>query len=474
MLTTKTLSSAGWTVSARLSGRVVDFVTVLVLARALSPADFGLTAIATSLIAVVDTVLEAPVILALSSLNSLKRSHLDTAFTLGTLRGVFVSLVVLAASWPFSHIYDDQRLIPLVIALSLGPIARSLYNPRMVEQMRQMNFRRNFLAEFLGKLASAILAIIVVYLGGGYWAIVVGSVTSNTATTAISYMLAPYRPVITLSRFREFFHFLGWFSSAQIFSAISWQLDRILLGYFVSKPDLGRYTMASDLAALPTQSLIGPAMQPLVVAFSNIGGDLERLRSAYLRASLFVMAIAAPICVGMSLTSDLIVDVLLGAKWRQAGGYLQWIALSVILNAFYQPLHSLALARNRTKVIFCLMVVEVCSRTILVPIGLYCFSIEGVIAARIAVSVIMFVASIVSAGHLLGIPVASEFYNLWKIAAACAAMTVAVTALREGLSAVHISAFIQLPVVAAFGAATYFGGLLMLGMRPRDFLPRIG
>src|SRR5229473_450497 len=76
MLTTKTLLGASWTVSARLAGRLVDFVTLLVLARILTPADFGLTAIATTLVSVVDTVLEVPVILALISLRRVTKTHL--------------------------------------------------------------------------------------------------------------------------------------------------------------------------------------------------------------------------------------------------------------------------------------------------------------------------------------------------------------------------------------------------------------
>jgi O-antigen/teichoic acid export membrane protein len=452
----------------------VDLVTVLVLARALSPADFGLTAIAMTLISVVDTVLEVPLILALTSLKQVTRSHVNTAFTLGACRGLLLSLVILAAAWPFSEIYDDRRLVALVVALSVGPIARSLASPRMVQYVRRMSFRQNFLAEFTGKLISSILAIFVVYLGGGYWAIVVGSVASNVTTTIISYVIAPYRPVLSLSRFSEFSTYFAWFSGAQIFSAFSWQFDRILLGYFVTKADLGRYTMASDLAVLPTQSLIGPAMQPLVAAFSSINDNHERLRHAYLKASRFVMTIAAPTCIGMSLTSDLIVNVLLGAKWQEASVYLQWIALSIVLNAFYQPLHSLALATNRTSLIFRLTLTEVCSRLVLVSAGLYFYSLPGVIAARIAISIIMFIASLWGAAYLVGTAVASELGNLWKIALACAIMAVLVPVLRHGLVMVDLNAYIQLPVLAAFGAAAYVGTLFALGVRARDYLVAAG
>lgn len=465
MLTTKTILGAGWTVSSRLAGRLIDFVTVLVLARTLTPADFGLTALAMSLTVVIDTVLDVPLIQALTRLKCVRKSHLDTAFTLGVLRGLLLSVVILVAAWPFSRIYNDNRLITLVAAIAIGPVARSLYSPAMVNYVRQMSFRQVFVAEFLGKIIASIVAIALVYLGGGYWAIAATSISTPVATTSISYLLAPYRPALSLSRFREFSTFLGWFSTAQVVTAFSWQFDRILLGYFITKADLGQYTMASDLSVLPTQSLIGPAMQPVMAAFSRINDDRERLRNAYLKASRFTMLIAAPACIGMSLTSDMVVDVLLGSKWKEAAIYFQWLALATVLSAFYQPLHALALATNRTNLIFRLSFIELCSRIVLVSLGLYFYSLMGVIAARGAVSLIMFVLSLLAARYLVGIKAASEVANLWKVAAACCVMAILVLVLRHELAGKDLNMVVELLLTAAFGAAVYIGALFALGVR---------
>jgi O-antigen/teichoic acid export membrane protein len=470
MLTTKTILGAGWTVSSRMAGRLVDFVTILVLARALSPADFGLTAIATTLISIVDTVLEVPLILALTSLNRITKAHLDTAFTLGVIRGAAFSLVVLAAAWPFAHIYGDHRLMALVATLAIGPIARSLYSPAMVKYIREMSFRQGFVAEFVGKIMASAIAISVALTGGGYWAIVASSVSSHLATTLLSYFIARYRPRLSLSEFPAFSTFLGWFSSAQVFTALSWQFDRILLGYFITKSDLGQYSMASDLSVLPTQSLIGPAMQPLVSAFTRINDNRDRLRRAYSRASRFTMTLAAPTCIGMSVTSDLLINVLLGAKWTEAAVYLQWLALSVVLNAFYQPLHSLAVAMNRTNLIFRLSAMELCFKIVMVTAGLYVYSIMGVISARVAVSFIMFVLYLTTARYLIGTSVTSEITNLWQVAAACAAMALFTIAFRHQLGGLHLPALAELGMTAVFGALVYAGALFGLGVRVKDYV----
>jgi O-antigen/teichoic acid export membrane protein len=467
MLSTKTILGAGWSVSARLGGRAIDFVTVLVLARTLTPADFGLTALAMTLIAIVDTVLEIPLLQALTRLKCVEKSHLDTAFTLGVLRGLLVSLVVLAAAWPFSIIFHDSRLTALVAALAMGPIARSLYSPGMVKFIRQMSFRETFMAEFVGKILASTTAIALVHLGGGYWAIAASSITSSVATTLISYLLAPYRPALSLINLSDFSTFLGWFSSAQVLSALSWQFDRALLGYFVTKSDLGQYTMASDLSVLPTQSLIGPAMKPVMAAFSRINDEPERLGNAYLKASRFTMMLAVPTCIGMSLTSDLIVNVLLGSKWKEAATYLQWLALATVLSAYYQPLYSLALAINRPSIIFRLTFIELCCRIVLISSGLYFYSLMGAIAARGAVSVIMFFAALLTARKLAGINMAIEVANLWKVAVSCAVMALLVLFLRHQLVGRNLNELIELGVTAAFGAMVYIGALFVLGVRLR-------
>jgi O-antigen/teichoic acid export membrane protein len=469
MLRAQTILGAGWTVSSRLTGRFIDFITVLVLARLLSPADFGLTALAMTLVVIADTVLEVPLILALTRLKSADKAHLDTAFTLAVLRGLLLALVVFASSWPFAHIYGDERLVALIAFVVIGPVARSLYSPAMVRYIHRMNFTRVFVAEVLGKIIAAALAISTGFMGIGYWAIVTSSVTASVATTAISYVLAPYRPALGLSQIRDFSTFLGWLSPTQIIFALSWQFERLFLGQVVPKSDLGQYTMASDLSVFPTQSLMGPAMQPVIAAFSRINDDRERLRSAYLRASRITMLLVAPTCIGMSLTSDMIIAVLLGPQWSAAEAYFHWLVLWTVLSGFYMPLHSLALSMNRAKAIFRLSIIDLCSRIILLPLGFYLDGLIGVVAARGAVAVIMFASSLVTARLLAGLSISAEAANLWKVIAACGVMALSVLLIRHELVGVETNVIIQLGLTVAIGIVAYFASLFVLGLRADDY-----
>lgn len=473
MLTRKTILGAAWTVSSRLSGRLIDFLILLILARILTPADFGLTALAATVTVIADMVLELPTLQALTRFPSVTKSHLNTAFTVSAIRGVVLGSVLLLAAWPFAQIYQDHRLVALVLVSASGPLARSLYSPAMVQYIRAMSFRQVFFAEIVGKLVAAAIAIVAVFLGAGYWAIVLSGVSASIAATSMSYVLAPYRPRLSLSELRHFTAFLGWLSGAQIIIALSWQFDRILLGFSLSKAALGQYSMASDLSVMPTQSLIGPAMQPLMAAFAQITESQERLRSAYSKASRFTMLLAAPACIGMSLTSDLIAAVLLGPQWGDAGTYLRWLALSTVLTAFYQPLHSLALATNQTNLVFRLTLVELCSKVILMSLGLYFFSLLGVVVARGMVSLIVFILSLLAARRLVGTKAASELANLWQVAAGCTVMTILVIGLRHTLAEAHIPSLLEMGAVSLLGAGAYFASLYTLGVRLTNSLKAV-
>jgi PST family polysaccharide transporter len=469
MLTMKTLRGAAWLVCSRLLGRIIDLTTLLVLARLLSPADFGLVAIAMTLISVVDIVLEVPLTQALTRLSHIRKSHLDTAFTLGILRSFLLASIILGAAWPFSRFYDDSRLTFLLAALAIGPVSRGLYSPSMVMYVRDISFKRVFIAEGIGKVCGAALALIIMYLGGGYWAIAVNGVAAAFVMMVVSYVLAPYRPALSLKEFPEFSKFMGWFSVAQLVAALNWQFDRVLLGHFVNKSSFGRYTMASDLAGLPGQSLITPAMTSVLAALSAVNGDQERLRGAYLKASRFTMLLAAPLCVGTSLTSDLIVNLFLGAKWAESAEYLRWLALAVALTFYVQPFYNLALAVSRTDTVFRFNITELFIRLILVPLGLYLGSIMGVIAARGAISAIMFIVTVLTVRGLIGISVGSQLRSLREVAVGCAVMAFTVSTLRSYFDDLGPHPYWELVVMSGIGALVYGAVLHVLGVRIIQF-----
>ncbi len=467
MLKLRILTSAGWTISARLVARGLDFVTLLILARMLVPADFGLTALAMSVVMVADMVLEVPLVQALVRLPQSTRSHYDTAFTLGLMRGAVVAVIVIGAAWPATMIYKDDRLLLLISALAISPLARSLFSPMIADQMRNLKFSSLFVAQVTGKAVATVSALAVLWLGGGYWAIATNTVVASAMSTIISYVVAPYRPQLSLSKFRDFAGFVGWFSLSQVLTAIGWQLDRMLLGIGVRKDELGQYSMAADLSVMPTQTLIGPAMQPVMSALVQVRESRERLTRAFLMAANIAMLISVPICLMFLTASDWIVHILIGPAWTDASLYLSLLGLTILPAPYYQVVYSLALAEDRTRVIFILSAVSLMAQIILIPLGILLWSIMGVILAKGIAALILFAGSALFAKKLIGVSVSTQALNLWKVALAGTVMVSAILLICPFLIDREWNVLVEMALLLVTGGGSYGLVLLATGGMPK-------
>ncbi|MDN3566836.1 oligosaccharide flippase family protein [Paeniroseomonas aquatica] len=452
---------------SRLIGRLIDFLTLLVLARLLTPADFGIAALAMTLVATIDMVLEVPVTQALIRLKHIDKSHLDTGFTIGILRSCLLTTVILALAWPFAMLNGDPHLALIVAFMAAGPAVRGLVSPTMTHFLRDLRYSQTVIIEVSGKLFGMTAAILVVLNGGMYWAIVANYLVTSVAAVGISYIVSPYRPAISLARLSDFSGFVGWLSLSQTVAALNWQGDRFLVGVLAGKEWLGRYAIANDLAVLPTQSLIGPAMQPVMAAFARINAEPERLRLAFVKTMRFTMMISTPACIGIALTADLLIETLLGPNWQEAAPLLRLLVLSVMPVPYYQCLYSLGLALNRTKTIFRLNLIDLGLKGLLLPVGFFLAAVPGACVARILVSTSMVCCNALVVRRLLGLGIRQQLRSLWKIAVAITAMIVGVILLRYALRPAGLPALAELLTVSAAGAALYGATLALLGERFR-------
>jgi PST family polysaccharide transporter len=465
MLAWAAVKGASWLVVSRIVGRSIDVLSLLILARLLQPAEFGLVALAMALVVVVDTVLEIPTTQALIRLGTVDRGHLDTAFTLGVLRSIAVTALLLAAMFPYSWIRGDASLVPAIAVLALGPALKGFASPATIHFIRDVNFRPTFLIEMASKLCAFGVTVAIVNSGGSYWAIVASYVTNALVATLASHLLAPYRPRLSLECWSDFASFIGWYSFAQLISAFNWQYDRFLVGAFGSHAMLGRYAVANDVAVIPTQSIIGPALQPVMAAFSRINTDDVRMKFALLRATRFAMLISVPACLGIALTADLVTDIVLGPQWKDASIYLRLLAISVIPAPYFQVLYAALLSIGRPKEIFRNNLLDLAIRVLFISSAFFFFSALGACVARIFISFAMFGLYLVQARRVFTVGIGTQLKNLWKIVISAGVMTVAVLLLGAELDGLQVNVFLRLAAVAVVGAVAYCFSLFALGVR---------
>ena len=372
-----------WTVGARLASRVIDFAVLLVLARLLGPADFGLVATAMTVIYIVEAVLELPLTFVLVRMPEVTDRMYSTAFTLGLIRGLLVAGIMAALSWPLASLYGDPRLTALICVLALAPAARGMISPRMVIFEKVLDFRRKGILEIVGKAVAAAIAITIAVTTGNYWAVAAGTVSTPVVMMILSYIMAPMRLRLSLGDWALFSTMTGWNFLSQIVSALNWQVDRLILPLYVDVVSFGRFTTANDIAALPHQAIVAPTAVPLFSALVN-AREKGNLESAYLKACSGIVILMAPLMCFMALMAGPVIHILLGPSWSSGAPILAGVALASLISLPTVPMTALVLVLDRPRLVAFRSLVELLVRAPLTLVGIILSGIPGAIAAKAA------------------------------------------------------------------------------------------
>ncbi|MDS9468924.1 oligosaccharide flippase family protein [Paracoccus sp. MBLB3053] len=459
----RTAVGTAWILIARIAARFSDFILLIVLTRLLSPADFGLVAIAASVVAILDVVTNLPMVTPLVRLEHVEKRHLDTAFTLGLIRGLIILALIGLLAIPIARFYGDPRLSSLLIVLSLSTVVRGLQSPNMARLFKTLQYRQTFVIEIVGKCLGVAAAIGFGLATGSYWALVVSPIVSRIVGLPISYLYAPYRPALCLSEIRYFWDFLGWLFPSQIIVAASWQFDRLFLGHFVAPATLGLYSVASNLTSIIEQSIRTSVTNPLISGFVLAGSERERLQRGYVIADNAILISAIPAYLILFFFAEPLVLLAFGENWLSVVPLLKWLALAQVPALFRIPFRPLAMAVGRTDYVF---IVSVCSLLLRIPavaVGWFVAGIEGVIFGIGISAVLVAAVAMFYIRRITKISLTKQLAGSWRILSAtvpAALIAWPATVVLHGLTGLTLAVALAGACLAV--SIVYFGTIFLL------------
>jgi O-antigen/teichoic acid export membrane protein len=408
-------------IAGKLGGKLIDFGTLLLLAQLLLPVDFGLIALAMTAILLIEALTEVPLTQPILRAADPTPDYYDTSFTLGVMRACILTIFLIALAWPMGAFYEEPRLPILIIVLTLSPIMRSLFSPRMADFARIYNMRPEMTISLMGKAGAFVVVLCFALTTRSYWAIALGTITTPLIMTSLSYIKAPYRPRLSLVRWHDFADIVGWNSLNQFFAAISFQIDRILLGRTLSMATLGHYAMASDLTGVPIQGVLIPLGTPLTVAMSK-ATTLERQQWAWKKVLNTVLCLMGAILLGISTLAGPIVQFLLGETWIEAAPILALMALTTLPALVGYALVPLAISLYRPSLITQRTMIDLAIKLPLMLIGIAWFGLWGAIAARGIASLAAMIFALTAATQLIGLSVREQMYAIHRTLAGLIAL----------------------------------------------------
>lgn len=454
----KLARAAIWIAATRVLVNLIGFVSTIALARLLLPSDFGLVAIATTVMAIISSVTEIPLGSALIKHNDPEDAHYDTAFTLSLIRSVVIASFTSAVAWPLATLYGDSRLFDLIVVLAIVSASIGLANPKMVVFWRALVFWQDFLVNVLQKAVGFIAAAVVAYIYQSYWALVVGAALSQLVSLVLSYILVRYRPRFSLAKMRELMSFSLWLSASQIVATLNYRFDNLLIGYFLGKTTVGIYSYADNLAGLATREMTAPVANTLFPAFARLQDDLPRLRKAHAQAQSLLFAIALPTGCGVAMFAYPLVHIALGDKWLPAVFVIKVIAIVLAVQTLGNTYYALALALGHTKRLFQRDVLNFCLRLPIVAAGLWLGGFAGVVLARSVTGTLALLLNLELIRWMLGARIRDQIKANLRPIIATGAMAIVVGALKASFppSAGWEHELLNLCAQVATAVATYF------------------
>ncbi len=313
----KMAGGAAWMVCARMVMRLSGLINVIIVARLLPPADFGVVGLTIAFIGAFEAMSDMSLNAAIVRHRKPERKHYDTVFTLMILRGVILASIALLAAGPMAAFYGDDRLVIVTYAVAAQLILFSFVNPGVSDFQRDFDFRRDFLFLAVRKLASTVCCVTVALtIWPDYRALVTGLIAGTIATLIASYGLSAYRPRISLAAFGEIFGFSKWMLATNLLRFTQQRLDTFILGKTLGLTALGFYTIALELANLVSTEFAMPLRRAFMPGYAKLQDDVSGLREQFSTAYGAAMLIAIPFAVGVALVAEPAIRLAFGEGWE--------------------------------------------------------------------------------------------------------------------------------------------------------------
>jgi PST family polysaccharide transporter len=364
---------------ARLCAQAANFVlrlgSLMVLARLLTPKDFGLVGMVTAFTGVLTLFRDFGLSSAAIQRPTVTQEQLSTLFWINLLVGAVLAVLSVALAPFIAVFYHEPRLIGITDVLALGFLFNAAGVQHSALLQREMRFTAMAVINTVGLIIGTAIAIGGARAGVGYWALVVMTVTMPLISTVGFWLATAWIPGAPRRRsgIRSMVHFGGAITLNGLVAYIATNCDKILLGRFWGVDALGMYGRAYQLVNIPTDNLNQAAGEVAFSALSRLQDDPQRLRNYFLKGYSLVLALTVPITVACALFANDITLVLLGPKWIAGAPILRLLAPTILVFAIANPLFwlltSLGLVKRSLKMSFVLAPVMVGSYLIGLPYG---------------------------------------------------------------------------------------------------------
>lgn len=337
----KTVRGVGWSAIDNVAQYAVSFIVGIVLARLLSPDDYGLLGIIAIFTAICTTLINGGFTNALIRKKDATDDDYNTAFIVNLGMSLLLYAIIFFCSPLIAKFFEREELVLLTRVTSVSMILGALAIVQQTRLTKRIDFKTQTKITLIASISSGIIGIVMALLGCGVWSLVAQQISSQLLRTVFLWFFNKWVPSLKFSKtsFNSLFGF-GWKLMASGLLDTLWkELYQVVVGKFYSSATLGQYTRAKQFSQLFSSNLTAVIQRVTFPVLSNIQDDKARMIGAYRRIIKTTMFITAICMFSLAAVSEPLLYCLIGPKWHEAATYLPLICIS---GALY-PLHAINL-----------------------------------------------------------------------------------------------------------------------------------
>ena len=337
----KTVKGTIWSGIDNVAQFGVTFIVSIVLARLLSPDDYGLIGIITIFTAVCTALINGGFTNALIRKKDVTDDDYNTAFIVNFGMSLLLYAIIYFCSPFIADFFGRNELVSLTRVSSIGIIIGALAIVQQTRLTKRIDFKTQTKITFIASISSGVIGIVMALLGCGVWSLVAQQLSSQFLRTLFLWFFNHWIPILSFSKnsFINLFGF-GWkIMVSGVLDTVWKELYQVVVGRFYSPATLGQYTRAKQFAQLFSSNLTAVVQRVTFPVLSNIQDDKQRMVSAYRRIIKITMFITTVSMFSLGAISEPLLYCLIGPQWYEAATYLPLICIGGSL----YPLHALNL-----------------------------------------------------------------------------------------------------------------------------------
>ena len=392
----KVATNLVWRFAERWGAQGVSFIVSIVLARILTPEDYGLIAVVTVITSILNVFIDSGMANALIQKKDADELDFSSVFYFNIIFCLILYICLFLAAPGIAKLYHAEELVAVVRVLGLSLVIAGIKNTQMSYVSRTMQFKRFFFATLGGTVIAAIVGVFMAYMGFGVWALITQQLVNSMIDTLILWFTVRWRPklVFSIGRLGTLLSF-GWkILASNLLETIYNNIRTLIIGVVYSSKDLGIYNKGKSFPWLVIENINSSINSVLLPVMSSKQDDTKTLKSMTQRSIKMSIYIMAPIMMGLCFVATPLIRLLLTEKWLPCITYMRIFCITYMFYPIHTANLNAVLAKGRSDLFLKLEIIK---------------KVIGVIALILTVPI-----SVKAIGYsLIFTSVSSQIVNSW-------------------------------------------------------------